>query len=199
MQLVVATSNQGKLREIKSILAPLGIEVKSAAELGFTEDVEETGDTFEANARLKAETVGKALNRPALADDSGLAVDALDGRPGVHSARYAGEGASDADRSAKLLGELAQVEPNDRGAAFVCVMACWRPDGEVVMTRGELRGQIAQAPAGENGFGYDPVFYLPERGQSVAQISADDKNAISHRGRALRAMAAKLPEFLGNS
>lgn len=196
MQLVVASSNQGKLREIRAMTELLGIEVLSAAELGFTQEIEETGETFEANARLKAQAVSQALGQPALADDSGLAVDALGGRPGVHSARYAGPGASDAERSSKLLAELDQVPDAERGAAFVCVMACCRPDGRFLISRGELRGTIARAPAGHNGFGYDPVFFLPDRGLTVAQISADDKNAISHRGRALRDMVARLPEFL---
>ncbi len=196
MQLVLASSNQGKLREIKAMLEPAGIKVKSAAEMGFTREIPETGDTFEANAKLKAQTVCQALGRPALADDSGLAVDALGGRPGVFSARYAGEGASDAQRSAKLLGELQGVAGPERGAAFVCVMVCCRPDGRFLVSRGELHGRIADAPAGHNGFGYDPVFYLPERGLTVAQISAEEKNAISHRGRALRDIAAQLPDFL---
>lgn len=196
MKLVVASSNQGKLREIKAITEPLGIQAVSAAEMGFSEEVEETGETFEANARLKAEAVCRALGLPALADDSGLAVDALGGRPGVQSARWAGPDASDADRSAKLLGELAEVAEADRGAAFVCAMACMRPDGAMITSHGELRGRIASAPAGDNGFGYDPVFYLPRRGLTVAQLTADQKNAISHRGRALREIAKALPEFL---
>lgn len=196
MELVLASNNQGKLREIGQILEPMGIAVKTAAQAGFTEDVEETGDTFEANAKLKACTVAQALGLPALADDSGLAVEALDGAPGVYSARYAGPGASDADRSAKLLRELDQVPPEKRGAAFVCVMACCLPSGQALTAEGRLEGRIALQPAGENGFGYDPVFELPERGCTVAQLSADEKNAISHRGRALRSLAKNLKPFI---
>lgn len=196
MDLVLASNNQGKLREIRQLLAPLGLEVKTAAQAGFSEDVEETGDTFEANAKLKACTVAEALGLPALADDSGLAVEALGGAPGVYSARYAGPGASDAERSAKLLRELAEVPEEKRAAAFVCVMACCLPSGQVLTAQGRLEGRIALEPAGSNGFGYDPVFELPERGCTVAQLSAEEKNAISHRGRALRELAKDLVDFL---
>lgn len=198
MELVLASNNQGKLREIGQILEPLGIAVKTAAQAGFSEEVEETGDTFEANAKLKACTVAQALGLPALADDSGLAVEALGGAPGVYSARYAGPNASDADRSAKLLRELEKVPPENRAAAFVCVMACCLPSGQVLTAEGRLEGRIALQPAGENGFGYDPVFELPERGCTVAQLSAEEKNAISHRGRALRKLAQNLGAFLRN-
>ncbi len=196
MDLVLASNNQGKLREISQLLEPFGLEIKTAAQAGFTEDVEETGNTFEANARLKACTVAKALGLPALADDSGLTVDALGGAPGVYSARYAGPGASDTDRSSKLLKELAEVPTDKREAAFVCVMACCLPSGQVLTAEGRLEGRIALEPAGNNGFGYDPVFELPDRGCTVAQLSAEEKNAISHRGRALRKLAKNLVEFL---
>lgn len=196
MELILASNNQGKLREIRQLLAPLGLKVKTAAQAGFSEDVEETGDTFEANANLKACTVAQALGLPALADDSGLAVEALGGAPGVYSARYAGPGASDAERSAKLLRELAEVPEEKRAAAFVCVMACCLPSGQVLTAQGRLEGRIALEPAGSNGFGYDPVFELPERGCTVAQLSAEEKNAISHRGRALRELAKDLVDFL---
>jgi XTP/dITP diphosphohydrolase len=196
MELVLASNNQGKLREISQLLKPLGFTVKTAAQAGFNEEVEETGDTFEANAKLKACAVAKALGIPALADDSGLAVQALNGAPGVYSARYAGPGASDADRSARLLKELAMVPPEKRSAAFVCVMACCLPSGEVMTAEGRLEGRIALEPAGYNGFGYDPVFELPERGCTVAQLTAEEKNAISHRGRALRKLAQSLNGFL---
>jgi XTP/dITP diphosphohydrolase len=197
MELVLATNNQGKLAEIKAICAPWGIEVVTAASLGFTQEVAETGDTFEDNARLKAVAVCQALNRPALADDSGLVVEALGGAPGVHSARYAGEHGDDAANSAKLLSEMMGVPPDKRAAAFVCVMLCRRPDGAELVARGLLEGRIAPAPAGHNGFGYDPVFLLPQSGQTVAQLSAADKNAISHRGRALAKLARELRGFLG--
>ncbi|MBU4276243.1 MAG: XTP/dITP diphosphatase [Proteobacteria bacterium] len=197
MELVLATGNRGKLAEIKAMCAPWGIEVVTAASLGFTEDVAETGDTFEDNARLKAVAVSEALGRPALADDSGLVVEALNGAPGVHSARYAGEHGDDAANSAKLLTEMIGVPPQQRAAAFVCVMLCRRPDGAELVAQGRLEGRIAPAPAGHNGFGYDPVFLLPERGLTVAQLSAADKNAISHRGQALAKLAQELRGFLG--
>jgi XTP/dITP diphosphohydrolase len=196
MELILASNNKGKLREIRQLLEPLGLEVKTAAQAGFTEDIEETGETFEDNARLKACTVAKALGLPALADDSGLEVGALDGAPGVYSARYAGPGASDADRSAKLLKELADVPLENRLAAFICVMACCLPSGEVLTAEGSLKGRIALEPAGNNGFGYDPVFELPDRGCTVAQLTAEEKNGISHRGRALKDLARGLLEFL---
>ena len=197
MELVLATGNQGKLAEIKAMCAPWGIQVVTAASLGFTEDVPETGETFEDNARLKAVAVSDALGRPALADDSGLVVEALGGAPGVHSARYAGEHGDDAANSAKLLAEMIGVPPVKRAAAFVCVMLCRRPDGAELVARGRLEGRIAPAPAGLGGFGYDPVFLLPERGKTVAQLSAADKNAISHRGQALAKLAQELRGFLG--
>jgi len=197
VELVLASANRGKLRELKALLEPRGYTVRSAAELGFTEEVPETGATFEENAVLKARAVAQALGRPAVADDSGIAVEALGGAPGVLSARWAGPDADDAARSAKLLGELAGGAPENRGAAFVCVMACAKPGGEVITAQGRLQGRVALAPAGDNGFGYDPVFELPERGRTVAQLTAEEKNAISHRGRALAALAAKLEEFIG--
>lgn len=196
MRLVLASANKGKQREIAAICAPMGIEVVTAADMGFTEDVPETGDTFEANARLKAVAVSEALNLPALADDSGLVVDALDGAPGIHSARYAGGHGDDKANNFKLMAELADVPEQKRTAAFVCVMVCHRPDGAEIVTTGRLEGRIAFEPAGESGFGYDPVFFLPDQGQTVAQIGADAKNAISHRGQAVRALAEKIEHFL---
>ncbi|MFH1059705.1 MAG: XTP/dITP diphosphatase [Pseudomonadota bacterium] len=196
MELVLASNNPGKRREIAALLEPLGIRVRTAAELGFLEDIEETGDTFAANARLKACAVAAALGLPTLADDSGLEVEALDGRPGVYSARYAGKPHNDAANNAKLLGELAGLPPARRGAAFVCVMVCCLPDGRVLVTDGRLKGRIGLAPAGDNGFGYDPLFELPERGLTTALLSTADKNAISHRGQALRAMVERIREFM---
>lgn len=196
MELVLASGNPGKLREIRAIMEPLGVVVLPAAELGFDQEVAETGDTFEANALLKARAVCAALGRPALADDSGLAVEALGGAPGVYSARYAGEKADDASNNQKLLEALARVPIERRQAAFVCVMACVRPDGAELTTEGRLTGVIAERPAGEGGFGYDPLFLIPGDGRTVAQLSAGEKNAISHRGRALARLAKLLPEFL---
>ncbi len=196
MELVVATSNRGKLREIAAILQPLGIQVVPAAERGFRRHIPETGTTFAENALLKARTVAQALGLPALADDSGLVVEALDGAPGVHSARYAGPGADDQQRNAKLLAALQGLPPEKRGAAFVCVMACCRPDGACITAEGRLEGRIATAPAGKHGFGYDPVFQLPQRGLTLAQLTPQEKNDISHRARALAALSRKLVDFL---
>lgn len=196
MQLVLASANPGKLREIEALLAPRGIQVASAASLGFLEEVAETGQTFEANATLKARAVCQALGRPALADDSGLEVQALDGRPGVYSARYAGDGADDAANNAKLLGELRGLAPERRGAAFVCVMACARPDGGLLLAQGRLEGRIVLEPAGSNGFGYDPVFQPSGQERTVAQLAPEEKNRISHRSQALTRLVAGLPAFL---
>ena len=196
MELVLASNNKGKLKEIRALAGPFGIDVRTAAELGFYEDVEETGDTFEENARLKASVVAKALGRPALADDSGLVVEALGGAPGVYSARYGGGHGDDAANNKRLMAEMENVPPAKRGAAFVCVMVCQKPDGGEIMAEGRLEGVIAREPAGENGFGYDPVFFLPELGLTTAQIPREKKNAISHRGNALRGLMEKLPEFL---
>ena len=195
-KLVLATANKGKLVEIKALLQPLGIDVASAAQMGFTEDVPETGSTFRENAEIKARAVCQALGLPALADDSGLEVDALDGRPGVLSARYAGPGAGDDAKWQKLLREMKDVPPEKRGAAFVCVMACCRPDGEIIFAEGRLQGSIATEPAGNGGFGYDPVFWLADRNLTVAQITKEEKNAISHRGRAIQHLLADLPGFI---
>lgn len=196
MELILASNNQGKLREIRQLLAPHGLKVTTASQAGFSDEVEETGDTFEANARLKACTVAQALGLPALADDSGLTVDALGGAPGVYSARYAGPDANDEERSAKLLRELSQVPQERRAAAFVCVMVCCLPSGKALTAEGRLKGRIALQPAGNNGFGYDPVFELPDRGCTVAQLTAEEKNAISHRGRALHKLSHNLVDFL---
>jgi XTP/dITP diphosphohydrolase len=196
VRLVLASTNQGKRREIEALLAPLGLGVATAAELGFTQEIEETGQTFADNARLKACGVAQALGLPALADDSGLEVEALGGRPGVYSARYAGPQATDAENNAKLLAELAGVPMDRRGAAFVCVMVCCLPGGRVLQTSGRLAGSIALEPDGDGGFGYDPVFWLPGRGITAARLTTQEKNAISHRGQALRALAQGIGEFL---
>ena len=196
MELVLASNNAGKRREIAALLEPLGIVVRTAAELGFAEEIEETGDTFLANAQLKACGVAAALGRPTLADDSGLAVMALDGAPGVYSARYAGPECDDAANNAKLLAALAGLPPARRQAAFVCVMVCCLPDGRLLSSQGRLEGVIRQTPQGHNGFGYDPLFELPGRGLTTAQLSTEEKNAISHRGQALRQMVAQIAGFL---
>lgn len=185
-KLILATNNQNKLREIAQMLSPLGIRVLSQSEAGISLDVDETGTTFTENARLKAHALHAHLagqDAAVLADDSGLMVDALDGAPGVYSHRYAGENATDADRCDKLLRELAGVAPQARTARFVCVMVLLMPDGVEYSVTGKVEGVIGDHPAGENGFGYDPVFYCGER--SFAEIPAEEKNRISHRADAL--------------
>ncbi|MGD8564694.1 MAG: XTP/dITP diphosphatase [Desulfarculaceae bacterium] len=196
MELVLASNNQGKRREIEALLEPLGIRVRSASELGFDQEVAETGATFEENARLKACTVAKALGLPALADDSGLVVKALNGEPGVYSARYAGEKATDQENNLKLLAALEGVVPAQREAAFVCVMVCCLPGGKTLNAKGRLKGRIALKQAGDGGFGYDPVFELPQRGLCLAQVSVEEKNAISHRAQALASLVKRLGDFL---
>ena len=196
MRLIVATHNRKKLAELERILAPLGVEPVTGEDIGIPlDEVEETETTFEENAFLKADAACRQTGMPAVADDSGLMVDALDGRPGVYSARYAGEGASDADRIRKLLGEMETVPEKQRTARFVSAVCCVFPDGSTVTARGECPGRIGREPKGDGGFGYDPVF-LVEDGRSYAQLSAEEKDAVSHRGRALRLFSQKLETVL---
>ena len=185
MRAVLASHNKKKMKEMREILAQLGVEVISQAEAGVDIEPEETGTTFEENARIKARAIMEATGLPAIADDSGLVVDALDGAPGVYSARYGGEGLDDDDRWKLLLKNMEGKE--DRACRFVCVICCALPDGAEVMSRGTVEGRVAFGPEGDGGFGYDPIFYLPERGCTMACLPAEEKNAISHRGNALRA------------
>lgn len=185
MTFLIATGNMHKYTEISRMLEPLGIGATMPAQAGVHLEVEETGATFEENARLKAEAYCKASGMPAVADDSGLEVDALNGAPGVYSARYAGEGASDLDRIHKLLSALDGVPDGRRGARFVSVLCCVFPDGRVLEARGECEGSIGYAPLGEDGFGYDPIFVEAASGKTFAQLSAAEKDAVSHRGKAL--------------
>jgi len=189
-KIVMASGNPGKIREIARLLEHLDVQVVPQSDFGVT-DADETGTTFEANALIKARHAHEATGLPAIADDSGLAVDALDGRPGVYSARYAGIGATDDDNIDKLLGELDGVA--ERGAAFHCV-ACYVSTGTVtpLYGYGQWRGSILPARRGKGGFGYDPVFLDPASGLASAELSAADKNARSHRGQALRELAASL-------
>ena len=182
MTFVIATHNEGKLREMRDLLKPLGHELLSARDAGVTGAPEEDGADFEANARIKARACMLATGLPSVADDSGLCVDALDGAPGVHSARYA---ASSGERIDRLLRELEGAE--NRKARFVCHIVCVFPDGAEVLSRGECEGEILTERRGEGGFGYDPVFLIPEKGLTFAELPDDEKNAVSHRGRALRA------------
>ncbi len=186
MKIVIATHNQNKLREIREILT--GHEILSAEEAGFSDDVEETGTTFAENARLKAEAVCRATGLPALADDSGLCVDALGGAPGVFSARYSGGGS--AENRKKLLKSLHGVE--NRAAHFACAVCLAFPDGQEMTAEGKTYGQILTEERGAGGFGYDSLFFSDDLGVSFAEAGEEEKNAVSHRGRALRALAAKL-------
>ena len=196
MRIVVATKNHNKIKEISEIFAPLGFTVVSQTEAGIDIDVEETGDTFEKNARLKARAVALVCDDYVLADDSGLCVEALDGRPGVMSARYAGEGASDAHKIIKLLGEMEHKE--NRRAKFVTSMVFIFPDGTEIATSGEVHGEITLSPEGENGFGYDPVFYSDELKKTFASATSEEKNSVSHRGRALKALYNELKSLIDN-
>ena len=187
MKICAATGNAGKLRELRRILEAQGHEVVSQKELGITIEPEETGTTFAENALIKAETICKASGLPTIADDSGLCVDALDGAPGVYSARYCGHHGDDEANNDKLLEEMKDVPAERRTAKFVCVITCLWPDGRRIVARGECPGQILFAPKGTGGFGYDPVFYLPELEKTYAELAPEEKNAISHRARALQA------------
>ena len=194
MKFVLATHNPGKLREMSAILAELGVEVVSPKDLGITVDVEETGDTFAENAMLKAKAICKAADLPAIADDSGLCVDALNGAPGVYSARYGGEGLDDRGRYMLLLSSLRGAPT--RAAHFACAVACAFPNGDTLTAEGRCDGSIAYAPLGEGGFGYDPVFLLPGTGKTFGQLTQEEKSAVSHRGRALREFSEKLETYL---
>jgi len=187
MQLLIATHNQGKKREYQTILGELGLELVALSDLGIDHEVEETGSTYEENALLKAETYARLTGLPTLADDSGLEVDALGGAPGVHSARYAGPGASDRDRYLKLLAALCDVPDPERSARFRCVIAIVWTDGTHSTVDGTCEGMIARKPRGDRGFGYDPIFYLSERGVTMAMLPPEIKNQISHRARAAEA------------
>jgi len=190
--LVVATGNMGKMREFQRIL-PF-YDIQSMHEAGFSGEIEENGETFEENALIKARAVWKATGKAAIADDSGLTVDALGGAPGIYSARYAGETASDEERVEKLLSALRDVPEEKRGAAFVSVIAYITPEGEELVFRGECQGKIDFSPKGENGFGYDPVFLVPETGKTFAEMDAEEKNKMSHRGKALALFKAYMEE-----
>ncbi len=194
MQIIAATHNKNKLREFREILSPFGFEIISAEEAGFFDEPEETGTTFMENSIIKAKAIAECCHKAAIADDSGLVVDALGGEPGVYSARYGGLGLDDKDRTALVLEKLKDVPDGERTARFVCSIAFIDHDGTLFKAEGKVEGVIARAPVGENGFGYDPVFYVPQLGKTFAQASADEKNNLSHRGRALM----QLKEYLEN-
>lgn len=191
---VLATHNPGKLAEMQAILSRLGVEVISPADAGVTVDVEETGSTFAENAMLKAKAVCAAAGLPAIADDSGLCVDALNGGPGVYSARYGGEELDDRGRYMLLLNSMRGQ--TTRAAHFSCAVACVFPNGDTLEAEGRCDGAIAFAPMGTGGFGYDPVFLIPGKGKTFGQLSPEEKSEISHRGKALAAFAEKLGTYL---
>jgi XTP/dITP diphosphohydrolase len=191
---VLATHNPGKLKEMAGILEKFGIEVVMPSDLGVDVDVEETGTTFAENAMLKAKAICAASGLPAIADDSGLCVDALNGAPGVYSARYGGEGLDDPGRYRLLLNNLRGM--GSRAAHFACAVACAFPNGDELTAEGRCDGAIAFAPMGEGGFGYDPVFLVPEKRKTFAQMTAEEKAEISHRGRALEKFVEKLETYL---
>ena len=195
MKFVLATHNPGKLKEMSDILARFGVEVVSPGDLGITVDVEETGTTFAENAMLKAKAICAAAKLPAIADDSGLCVDALNGGPGVYSARYGGEGLDDKGRYTLLLNNMRGQ--TTRAAHFTCSIACAFPNGDTLTAEGRCDGTIAFAPMGEGGFGYDPVFFVPEKAKTFGQLTAEEKSTISHRGKALKSFAEKLETYLG--
>jgi len=194
MKFVLATNNPKKLTEMAAILGSLGVEVVSPKELGIHIEVEETGTTFAENAMLKAKAICEAANLPAIADDSGLCVDALNGGPGVYSARYGGEELDDRGRYLLLLNSMRGQ--TTRAAHFACAIACAFPNGKTLTAEGRCDGTIAFAPMGEGGFGYDPVFFVPEFRKTFGQLSAEEKRSVSHRGRALAAFAEKLGTYL---
>lgn len=193
---IVATRNKGKLKEISEILKGLPFEIISMEEAGIDKEIEESGSTFEENAVIKAEEIFKATGEIVMADDSGLEVDFLDGAPGIYSARFAGEGAADADRNNKLLNLLKDVPFEKRTARFVCAVAVIMPDGRKFTVRGTCEGYIGFKPEGQNGFGYDPLFYLTDYDKTIAQLDSTEKNKISHRGRALKLMLEELKRIL---
>jgi XTP/dITP diphosphohydrolase len=189
MKLLIATRNAGKLRELVNLLGDVPFELVSLNDVGIDDEVEETGDTFEENAALKAETYARLSGLPTLADDSGLEVDALDGEPGVRSARYAGEYASDADRIAFLLRKLENVPQEQWSARFRCVIALSWPSEPTEFHPGACEGMIVPECRGSNGFGYDPVFQFPNMGQTMAELTSEEKNKISHRSIAAQSAA----------
>lgn len=194
-KLLLATNNQGKVIEYQDLLQGINFELVTPARLGLKMDVEESGSTYQENARLKAVALAKPGGLLTLADDSGLEVDALNGEPGLRSSRYAGEGATDSQRVQYLLNKLKDVPHDKRTARFVCVIALAFPDGKVEYCRGECQGIITSSPVGEEGFGYDPIFYFPELKKTMAELPREIKNSISHRARAAQ-QAVKILKML---
>jgi XTP/dITP diphosphohydrolase len=197
VKLLLATNNTGKLREYRELLKGIPFTLVIPAEVGIKNNVEETGQSFKENARLKAVTLAKQSGLLTLADDSGLEVDALNGEPGIHSHRYAGENASDNDRNQFMLSRLRDVPQEKRTARFICVIAIANPDGEVEFCTGECHGIITLEPRGEQGHGYDPIFYYPELGKTMAELPMNVKNKVSHRGKAAQKARLVLQRIAG--
>lgn len=191
-KIIFATGNENKMKEIRQIMGELPVEILSMKQAGITADIVEDGTTFEENALIKAKAIAEITKEIVLADDSGLEIDALNKEPGIYSARYMGEDTSYRIKNQNLIERLEGVEEDKRTARFVCAIAAAFPDGEVITTIGTVEGRIAHEEKGENGFGYDPIFYVPEFGCTTAELSDEEKNKISHRGNALRAMKEKL-------
>lgn len=192
--LIIATRNQGKAREFREMLEPKGIKIKTLADFPDVGDIQETGKTFEENATIKAQAIAEHTQLPVLADDSGLEVQALNGEPGIYSARYAGDH-DDVANNAKLLSKLSGVEAADRQAVFHTTLVLMKPNGEKLVVDGEVAGQILTEPHGNNGFGYDPLFYVPAKGKTMAEMTDHEKNAISHRGRAAEKMMTQFDSW----
>ena len=188
MKIIFATGNENKLREIRQITENMGIEIVSMKDAGYYTEVEETGTTFEENAYLKASAIAKKCNLPTLADDSGLEIDYLNKEPGIYSSRFMGEDTPHSVKNAELLRRMEGVPDEKRTARFVCAICLVRPDGSSETVKATMEGRVAYKSAGKNGFGYDPIFFLPERGCTSAELSPEEKNEISHRGKALRMM-----------
>lgn len=195
-KVIFATSNEGKMKEIREILRDLDIELLSLKDAGLNPEIEENGSTFEANAIIKANAIMELTHEIVLADDSGLEVDYMDKAPGVYSARFMGEDTSYDIKNQFIIDKLATAEDQERSARFVCAIACAFPDGVVTTRRATIEGSIAKQITGSNGFGYDPIFYVPEYGCTTAEMASDRKNKISHRGKALTAMKEVLIEYL---
>lgn len=191
-KIVFATSNEGKMKEIRLILADLGVEILSMKEAGIQTDIAEDGKTFEENAIIKAKAVAAFTDAIVLADDSGLEVDYMDKQPGVYSARFMGESTPYSEKNRYIIDRLADAKDEERSARFVCVIAAVCPDGELLTTRATIEGRIAYEEEGDGGFGYDPILYLPEYGTTTAGLPIEEKNKISHRGKALQLMKGKL-------
>lgn len=196
MRIIFATGNEGKMREIRMIMADLGVEILSMKEAGISADLEENGATFEENAMIKAKGIAALCDDLVLADDSGLEIDALNKEPGVYSARYLGEETSYHFKNANLIQRLEGVPEEKRTARFVCAIAAVLPDGRTLSVKAAMEGRIGYEERGENGFGYDPIFMLPEYGKTTAELSPEEKNKLSHRGKALRLMKEMLKEVL---